>query len=304
VLSIVWNAGSHVFLERFDAGMALDLIEAHRVTATLVVPTMLAALAEEQRLRPRDVSPLTHVSHGGAPIATETLRQARAAFADATLLHIYGATETSPIVTLLPSEEHGLDSPRARSCGQPAVGVEVRIVDADGNPVLTGTVGEVCTRGPHIMAGYWNKPEETARALRDGWYRTGDLAYMDEEAYLFHVDRSKDMIVTGGENVYSSEVENALHQHPAVAEAAVFGVPHPRWGEAVHAALTLRYAVAEEELQAHCRALIADYKVPKSFEYHRELPKSGAGKILKRELRRPHWGESGRFVGGDRPPTT
>jgi long-chain acyl-CoA synthetase len=298
VLSIVWNAGSHVFLERFDAAVALDLIEARQVTATLVVPTMLAALAEEQRLRPRDVSSLTHLSHGGSPVATETLRQARAAFPAATLLHIYGLTETSPIVTLLPAEEQVLDSPRARSCGQPAVGVEVRVVDADGNPVPTGTVGEVCTRGPNIMAGYWNKPAETAQALRDGWFWTGDLAYMDDEAYVFHVDRSKDMIVTGGENVYSSEVENALYQHPAVAEAAVFGVPHPRWGEAVHAALALRSVVDEEELRAHCRALIADYKVPKTFEFHSALPKSGAGKILKRELRRPHWNETGSVSGG------
>ncbi|HEV3363599.1 MAG TPA: long-chain fatty acid--CoA ligase [Acidimicrobiia bacterium] len=297
VLSIVWNAGSHVFLERFDPGAALDLIEAHGVTATLGVPTMLAALADEQRRRPRDVSSLTHLSYGGAPSATETLRQAQAAFPAATLLHIYGATETSPIVTLLPDQGRMLDSPRARSCGQPAVGVEVRIADADGNPAPTGEVGEVCARGPNIMAGYWNKPEETARALRGGWYRTGDLAYMDEEAYVFHVDRSKDMIVTGGENVYSSEVENALYQHPAVAEAAVFGVPHPRWGEAVHAALVLRSDVDEEELRRHCRALIADYKVPKTFEFLRELPKSGAGKVLKRELRRPHWADKEGFVG-------
>lgn len=299
VASTVWNAGSHVLLGRFDAGTALDLIEAHRVTATLVVPTMLAALAVEQRLRPRDVSSLTHLSHGGAPAATETLRQAHAAFPDATLLHIYGATETSPIVTLLPAEERVLDHSRARSCGQPAVGVEVRVVDDDGNPVAAGTVGEVCTRGPNVMAGYWSNPEESARALRDGWYWTGDLAYLDEEAYLFHVDRSKDMIVTGGENVYSSEVENALQQHPAVAEAAVFGVPHHRWGEAVHAALALRHPADEGELRRHCRQLIADYKVPKTFEFHPELPKSGAGKILKRELRRAHWGDAGNFAGGD-----
>ena len=297
VLSIIWNAGSHVFLERFDPGAALDLIETHRVTATLGVPTMLAAMADEQGRRPRDVSSLTHLSYGGSPSPTETLRKARSAFPAATLLHIYGATETSPIVTLLPDQGSVLDTVRARSCGQPAVGVEVQIFDADGNPVPAGTVGEVCARGPNIMAGYWNKPDETAQALRDGWYRTGDLAYMDEEAYIFHVDRAKDMIVTGGENVYCSEVENALYQHPAVADAAVFGVPHPRWGEAVHAALVLRSAVGEEELQAHCRALIADYKVPKSFEFHRELPKSGAGKILKRELRHPHWAEKDGFVG-------
>jgi long-chain acyl-CoA synthetase len=297
VLSMVWNAGSHVLLERFDPGVALDLIEEHRVTATLVVPTMMAALADEQGRHPRDVSSLTHLSYGGAPSATETLRRAQAAFPAATLLHIYGATETSPIVTLLPDQGQVLDTPRARSCGQPAVGVEVELVDADGNPVPAGTVGEVCARGPNIMAGYWNKPDQTARALRDGWYRTGDLAYMDDDAYVFHVDRSKDMIVTGGENVYCSEVENALFQHPAVAEAADFGVPHPRWGEAVHAALVLRTEVDAEELQAHCRALIADYKVPKTFEFHSELPKSGAGKILKRELRGPHWADKDGFVG-------
>jgi long-chain acyl-CoA synthetase len=299
VLSTVWNAGEHVILPAFDPARALDLIEAHRITATLVVPTMLSAMTEEQLACPRDVSSLHYLSHGGSPIATETLRRAHQAFRDAQLLHLYGATETAPIATTLAREERYLDSPRARSCGQPAVGVEVIVIDEDGAGLPAGEVGEVAVRGPNVMAGYWNKPVETAAALVDGWYRTGDLGYQDAEGYLFLVDRAKDMIVSGGENVYSTEVEEALYRHPAVAEAAVFGVPHERWGEAVHAVVVPRHEVTSEELVAHCRELIADYKVPKVIELRAEpLPKSGAGKVLKRELRAPFWEGADLQVGG------
>jgi long-chain acyl-CoA synthetase len=290
VLATVWNAGEQVVLPAFDPGAALDLVERFGVTATLVVPTMLAALTEEQLVRPRDISTLCRISHGGAPIATETLRRARAAFPQTTLLHIYGATETSPIATLLPDEEHLLDAPQARSCGQPAVGVEVTIRDHLGKRVPTGMVGELTIRGDNVMVGYWNKPRETAAALAGGWYRSGDLGYQDEHGYIYLVDRAKDMIVTGGENVYCSEVEEALFRHPAVAEAAVFGIPDERWGEAVHAVVVPREAVSEDELREHCRALIAGYKVPKAIELRAEpLPKSAAGKVLKRELRAPYW---------------
>jgi long-chain acyl-CoA synthetase len=290
VLASVWNAGEQVVLPAFEPGAALDLVERHRVTATLVVPTMLAALTDEQHARPRDVSTLRRISHGGAPIATETLRRAHAAFPDAELLHIYGATETSPIATLLKGEERLLDAPQARSCGQPAVGVAVGILDANGVQAAPGTVGEVVIRGDNVMAGYWNKPEQTAAALAGGWYRTGDLGYLDERAFLYLVDRAKDMIVTGGENVYSSEVEEALYRHPAVAEAAVFGIPDARWGEAVHAVVVPRAEVSGEDLREHCRSLIGGYKVPKTIELRSEpLPKSGAGKVLKRELRDAYW---------------
>jgi long-chain acyl-CoA synthetase len=290
VLATVWNAGLQIVLPSFNAGEALDLIEAHRVNATLVVPTMLAALSEEQMSHPREIASLGRISHGGSPIATETLRRAQAAFPRAQFLHIYGATETSPIATLLPNEERYLDSPQARSCGQPAVGVDVRVVASDGSGVPTGQVGEVAIRGANVMAGYWNKPAETAAALVDGWYRTGDVGYMDKHAFLYLVDRAKDMIVSGGENVYSTEVEEVLYRHPAVLEAAVFGVPDTRWGEAVHAVVVPRAQVTPEELIEHCRAAIAGYKVPKEVEIRTDpLPKSGAGKVLKRELRAPYW---------------
>lgn len=290
VLSTVWNAGRQVVLPGFSAAAALDLIEAHGVTDTLLVPTMLAAISEEQLARPRDVSTLRSISHGGSPVATETLRRAHAAFPGAELLHIYGATETAPIATTLRGEERLLDTPQVRSCGQPAVGVEVAVVALDGSSASVGEVGEVIIRGPNVMAGYWNKPEQTAAAMTGGWYHTGDLGYMDEHAYLYLVDRAKDMIVTGGENVYSTEVEDVLYRHPAVLEAAVFGIPDPRWGEALHAIVVPRQDVTEEELINHCRVSIAGYKVPKQVELRTDpLPKSGAGKVLKRELRTPYW---------------
>jgi acyl-CoA synthetase (AMP-forming)/AMP-acid ligase II len=251
---------------------------------------MLAALNDEQLARPRDVSSLELISFGGAPSATETLRRAHEAFAGARLLHIYGATETAPIATTLLGVESLLDAPQARSCGRPAVGVDVEVRALDGAPVAVGEVGEVVVRGPNVMGAYWNKPDQTAAALVDGWYHTGDLGYMDEDAYVYLVDRAKDMIVTGGENVYSTEVEDVLYGHPAVLEAAVFGVPDERWGEAVHAVVVPRAPVTADALIDHCRTSIAAYKVPKRIELRSEpLPKSGAGKLLKRELRAPYW---------------
>jgi long-chain acyl-CoA synthetase len=175
----------------------------------------------------------------------------------------------------------------------------VRVAALDGGPVETGEVGEVLIRGANVMAGYWNKPEQTAAALDGSWYRSGDLGYMDEHAYVYLVDRAKDMIVTGGENVYSTEVEDVLYRHPAVLEAAVFGVPDPQWGEAVYAAVVPRAPVTEAELLAHCRGAIAAYKLPKHIELRTEpLPKSGAGKVLKRELRAPFWAGREAMVAG------
>jgi long-chain acyl-CoA synthetase len=304
VLMTVWHAGRHVMLGAFEPGAALDLVASERVTATLVVPTMLAAISEEQLARPRDVSSLQLISHGGAPVATETLRRAHQAFPSTQLLHLYGATETSPIATALPDEELLLDTPLARSCGQPVVGVEIAVLDGSGVALPRGSVGEVAIRGANVMLGYWNKPDETARALVDGWYRSGDLGYLDDEAHLFLVDRSKDMVVTGGENVYSTEVEDVLYRHPAVLEAAVFGIPDARWGEAVHAVVVPRQPAAsvpglEQELIAFCRQSIAGYKVPKRIDVRDEpLPKSGAGKILKRELRAPFWSDRDTLVSG------
>jgi long-chain acyl-CoA synthetase len=290
VLATVWHGGQHVVLPTFDPAAALDLVERHGVTDTLVVPTMLAAISEEQLARPRDVASLRTISHGGSPIATETLRRAHQAFPDAELQHLYGATETAPIATTMRGEQHLLDAPQARSCGQPAVGVDIEVAGPNGERVPPGAVGEVLIRGPNVMLGYWNKPEQTAAALVDGWYRSGDLGYLDEAGYLYLVDRAKDMIVTGGENVYSTEVEDVLFRHPAVLEAAVFGVPDEHWGEAVFAVVVPRADVTPEALISHCREAIAGYKVPKQIELRTApLPKSGAGKVLKRELREPYW---------------
>jgi long-chain acyl-CoA synthetase len=291
VLATVAAGGRHIVQPSFVAAGALDLIAAERATATLVIPTMLAAIADEQLHRPRRASSLVHLSHGGAPIATETLRRAHRAFPQAELMNIYGTTETAPNVTFLPGEQKLLDSPIVRSSGRAVDGAEIAVVDTSGGRAPVGEVGEVIVRGPMVMCGYWNKPEVTAAVLKDGWYYTGDLGRLDADGYLYLVDRRRDMIVTGGENVYSTEVEEVLYRHPKVLEAAVFGVPDVRWGEAVHAVVVLREPLdGGGELTEHCRGLIASFKVPKTIEIsQRPLPKSGAGKILKRELRAPFW---------------
>ena len=285
---LAWLGGTTVTAPMFDPAACLDLISRHGVTIFLPVPTMLAALVAEQRARPRDVSSLRLLGHAGSPIAATLIRQAHEVFADAELAQFYGATETSSVVTRLRHEEATLDTDLAGSCGQPAVGVAVRTVRLDGTDCAPGEVGEVLARSNAVMVGYWQNPAATADALRDGWYHTGDLGYLNDRSYLFVVDRAKDMIVSGAENVYSVEVEDALYRHPAVAEAAVFGVPDERWGEAVHAIVVPHsgLAVTGEELRAHCRELIAGYKVPKVIEISTEpLPKSGPGKVLKRVLR-------------------
>ena len=210
----------------------------------------------------------------------------------------YGLTETSPLLTLFPSQEQAIDGPpekvrRLLSCGREVIGVRVRVVNEHGRAVQPGEVGEIIAKGPNIMVGYWNKPQETAEALRHGWLYTGDLATVDEDGYIYIVDRKKDMIITGGENVFSTEVENALYTHPAVLEAAVIGVPDATWGEAIKAIVVLKPAMtaAEPELIEHCRARMTHFKAPRSVDfYDGALPKSGSNKILKRELREKYWG--------------
>ena len=300
VLASIWATGTQVPLASFDPARALDLITEHAVTELLGVPTMLAALAEEQLVRPREARTVRMIGHGGSPVATEVLRRVAQAFPTAELVEVYGATELSPLATILTQEQALLEHPRARSCGRPVIGGRIRIVDLEGRSLPRGKVGEVVVRGPQVMLGYWNKPGQTAAALRNGEYWTGDLGHMDEDGYLFLVDRRKDMIITGGENVYSTEVEEVLYRHPAVLEAAVFGVPDEKWGEAVHAVVVPRQGHENLDLQqliAHCRERIAHYKVPKAIDLRLEpLPKSGPGKVLKRELRAPFWAGQDRNV--------
>ncbi len=301
VLATLWTGGCQVMLGAFDPAAALELVERHAVSVSLGVPTMLAALAEEQHARPRHTETLRGLYHGGSPIATEVIRRAASAFPSAELAEVYGATELAPLATCLRHEQDLVDSPRARSCGQPIPGIQVRVLDEKGQECEPGQVGEVTVNGPNVMAGYWNKPEQTAAVLGERGYRSGDLGHMDEEGYLFLVDRSKDMIVSGGENVYSTEVEEVLYRHPAVLEAAVFGVPDDRWGEAVHAVVVPREehaGVSPAELLDFCRRHIAGYKLPKAIDLRAEpLPKSGPGKVLKRELRAPFWEGRERQVG-------
>lgn len=258
---------------------------------------------DSPNLATTDVSSLKTVIYGASPISESTLIEAMQKLPQAAFMQGYGQTECSPIVCIMPREDHVLEGPRAgklRSAGRATFCAQVSIRDEAGNEVPIGTVGEIAVKGPNVMLGYWNKPEETANALRgDGWLYTGDGAYMDEDGYVFVVDRMKDMIVTGGENVYSTEVENALTAHPAVSQAVVIGIPHDAWGEAVHAFVILRpnMAAIEIELIEHCKSLIANYKCPRSIEFRAEpFPLSGAGKILKRELRQPFWKEKERLV--------
>ena len=285
---LTWLGARTITTPMFDAALCLDLIAKHRVTFFLPVPTMLASLVAEQRARPRDVSSLRLLGHAGSSIAAELIRQAHEVFPDSELAQFYGATETSSVVTRLRHEESTIGTDLAGSCGQPAVGVAVRTVRPDGTDCDGGQVGEILARSNAVTIGYWADAAATTDALRDGWYHTGDLGYLNDRGYLFVVDRAKDMIVSGGENVYSVEVEDALYRHPAVTEAAVFGVPDETWGEAVHAIVVADPSseVTGEELRVHCRQLIAGYKVPKMIEISSDpLPKSGPGKILKRILR-------------------
>lgn len=282
---------SHVVVSSFDAQQVLQVIERERITETLLVPTMILALLAHPDFDRHDLGSLKRLTYGASPSAGDMVEQVLARLPDIELSHSYGLTEACPVVSSnLPCNHtpQARQSGLSRSVGRGGLGVQVKIVDAQGHEVPRGTVGEIIVRGPNIMQGYWNKPQETARALRDGWLYTGDAAYMDEQGYLFIVDRLKDMIVSGGENVYSAEVENVLARHPAVALCAVIGIPHEQWGEAVHAVVVLKPGAQAdaEQLRLYCREFIAGYKCPKSIEFRNELPLSAAGKVLKRELRR------------------
>lgn len=300
----LWNwvstlvvGGTHVMLPAFDPRSMFDAIATHQVTATLVVPTMIQLMVDHTEIGKYDLSSLRNVLYGASPISQAVLERAMKAFPNAAFTQGYGMTELAPIATLLTPEDHKHER-LLRSAGRAAPHAEVRVADGDGHDLPAGTVGEVVVRGGHVMQGYWNKPAETASAMRDGWMHTGDAGYLDVDGYLYIVDRFKDMIVTGGENVYSVEVENAIASHPAVAQCAVIGIPDERWGESVHAFVVLHPGAAAEveDIREHTMGLIAGYKAPRSVEVVPALPVSGAGKILKRELREKYWDGTDRDV--------
>ena len=286
ILPCIWVGSTQYFLPRFDADAALRAIESYRLTITFGVPTMLQALAAAQQRLGADVSSLRLLGHGGAPITSSVLRDTIEAFPTTEICSMYGSTETAPLVTVGRHQEQQIGSEEVASAGIPVVGVDVDILDPNGGPVECGAIGEVVVTGPNLMSGYWNKPEATAEALRLGSYWSGDLGRVDRKGNLYIVDRRKDMIITGGENVYGVEVEDALTSHPAVVEAAVIGAPDDRWGELVVAIVVVTKEVSAEELDRHCRDHLAGYKVPRRYVMREEpLPRSAAGKLLKRELR-------------------
>jgi acyl-CoA synthetase (AMP-forming)/AMP-acid ligase II len=286
-----WTVGmlvrsTHVIVPAFTPAGVLDAIERHRTTDALLVPTMIQMLVDHPDIATRDVSSISLIMYGASPISESLLERARDAFPQVGFTQAYGMTELSPVATLLLPADHDDPSLR-RSAGRAAPHAEVRIVDAGDVEVPRGTVGEILVRGDHMTSGYWGAPEETAQALRGGWMHTGDGGYMDERGYVFVVDRIKDMIVSGGENVYSAEVENVLARHPAISSCAVIGVPDEQWGERVHAVVVLQQgcSATATELREFCRGHIAGYKAPRTVSFVDALPVSGAGKILKRELR-------------------
>jgi long-chain acyl-CoA synthetase len=298
-----WLAGNtHVVVPAFAAETVIEAIERHAVTHTLLVPTMLQMLVDHPTMaRQPDLSSLKTVIYGASPISEAVLARVMDKLPGIDLIQAYGMTEMSPLIAINPPWTHRPEhraSGKLRAAGRAGLCVEVRVVDAQGNDLPAGGIGEIIARGPNLMLGYWGKPEATAEAIRDGWMHTGDGAYLDEDGFLFIVDRVKDMIVTGGENVYSVEVENAVLKHPAVQQCAVIGVPDERWGERVHACVVAQpgMSLELEALIEHCKLHIANYKCPRSLELLDSLPISGAGKITKNVLRDKYWAGQARRI--------
>ncbi len=293
--------GSCVLLAQFDEDAVLGAIEQERATMAHLAPVMVKRLVEHPRRAGYDVSTLRRVHYGSAPVPAEEMRRATAAFGSV-LAQLYGMTENVLITMLQPEEAKpdgtAAEQARLHSAGRPYPGVALRIATTDGTALPAGEVGEVIVRSPGAMTGYWRLPETTRDVLKDGWIATGDMGRLDADGFLYIVDRKKDMIVSGGENVYSREVEDALLAHPAVGEAAVIGVPNPRWGEAVTAYVGLRAGAkaSEDELIVHCRTLIAGYKRPQSVHFIDALPRLPHGKVDKKALRSAHWSEQGTQV--------
>jgi long-chain acyl-CoA synthetase len=299
---VTMSGGTHVVLPKFEPLPVMQAIGDHRVTNSVLVPTMINMLMNHPDFGKYDLRSLRTCIYGGSPMPETVMMRAMKQLPNCGYYQIYGMTETGGFATMLRWRDHiaqGEKSSRLRSAGQPAPGVEVRVEPAGGEPAGPGLVGEIAVRGDILMTGYLNNPKGTAAVLRDGWMHTGDAGYFDEDGFLYVADRVKDMIVSGGENVYSVEVERALFSHPAVLEAAVIGIPSEQWGESVHAIVVLRdgMSASADELVAHCRTLIGGYKVPRSVEFRGEaLPTTPVGKVRKNVLRDPYWKESLRSI--------
>jgi long-chain acyl-CoA synthetase len=300
LLGVPAVGGKLVIMGMFDPGGVMTLIEAEQVTQTVMVPTMLGMMMNHPEYKPERLASMRKLTYGASPMPTALLNRALTDMPDVEWTQGYGMTECCAVLTILRAPDHVIGGDKLASAGQPVPGVTLCVRDDEGNTLPAGSIGEVHARGGHFMNEYWKKPESTAEVFTDdGWYATGDAGYLDADGYLFLVDRVKDMIVTGGENVYCAEVESVISVHPSVAQVAVIGIPDDKWGEAVHAIVVLHpdTAATGEELIALARESIAGFKVPKSVEFRAEpLPLSGAMKVLKRELRAPYWDGKERLV--------
>jgi acyl-CoA synthetase (AMP-forming)/AMP-acid ligase II len=284
----------------FDVELFLEQVARHRVSALFMVPTMIKLVADHPKAAGADLSSLKWVIYGGSPMYVEDLRKALSLFGNV-FVQLFGQTESPMTGTILRAQEHVLDGPlaaRLASCGRARAGVQIRIVDEADDPVPAGEVGEICIRGGSVMKGYWERPEETAETLRGGWLHTGDVGKMDEAGYVYILDRTKDMVISGGLNIYPREIEEVLLAHPSVAEVCVFGVPDDKWGEAVKAHVVLGNGdrVSEAEIIGFVGERLAPYKKPKSVEFVDSLPKTTYGKLDKRAVRAPYWAGQERMV--------
>jgi acyl-CoA synthetase (AMP-forming)/AMP-acid ligase II len=286
-------------MREFDPHKVLDYFVTYGVSKLFLVPAAMQIVLRQSHAREVDYSRLRNILYGASPIPLDLMREAIDVFGCG-FVQMYGMTETTGTIVALPPEDHDpAGTPRMRSAGKALPGIEIKIIDDAGAEVACGVVGEIATRSPMNMKGYWNLPEATAATLSaDGWLRTGDAGYMDEAGYVYIHDRVKDMIISGGENIYPAEVENALYSYPKVADVAVIGVPDEKWGEAVKAMVVLKpgQTASEEELIGFARTQIAAYKCPKSVDFIEALPRNPSGKILRRELRAPFWANKDRHV--------
>jgi long-chain acyl-CoA synthetase len=289
-MGVTLAAGGHSFMARFTPEAFYERLREDGVTDVQLVPTMLAAVLDAPCRDDRLLAQIKRISYGAAPISVVLLKRVLEAFSQAQIHQFYGMTECCGASVMLAPNRHVLSGPLAgklEAAGQVTPGFELRIADPNGASLPTGQVGEIQMRGAPVMVGYWKDPDQTAKAFVDGWLRSGDVGYLDEDGFVYVVDRMKDMIISGGENIYCTEVENALSSHSAVQACAVVALPDERWGERVHAVVVLKpeAMTTGEELDAHCRALIAGYKVPRSYDFTQTLPLSGVGKVQKKALR-------------------
>lgn len=298
-----------VMQEQFTTKTFLDALVKYECIGFGLVPTMINLLINSPEIEEYKhyLPNVQLIVYGASPIAPSVLRKCMETFPNADFFQFFGQTEYSPVIAALEPPDHKKALEPGKdyllvAAGRSLISTDVRIVDADGNDVKLGEIGEIIAKGDGTMIGYWKKPEKTKETIKDGWLYTGDMGRMDEDGYIYCVDRRKDMIISGGENIYTKEVEDAIYTHPAILECAVIGIPDDRWGEAVHAVVVLKKGykkgenVTEEELIAHVKDQIARYKAPKSIRFKRALPKSAQGKILKKDLRKKFWGEKERSV--------